>query len=379
MAVVLRKTWTYSENAALNIAVIGECGSGRSSFINAIRGLDDEDENAAVTGVVEISPKPVPYAFPTHPNVTIWKLRLIGGPMFEAGSYLQQVNFSCYDIFIVIVSERFRLSHFALAREIQRMGKKCYFVRSKTDVDLQCAARRRPSSYNEEAILQEIREYCWECLQEEGVKNPEIFLISNRYLARYDFHLLQETLMEELSSEKNHALLLALPSYSNKIIEKKKEVLKEGIWRVAAAACVGALVPIPGVSAACNVAVLVKNTRSYSKNFGLDRDSFSRLSKRSQKSTEELERAIVKTRLAEEINQAFVITLLATVALALAGSFFLWVPVIGMVVNAGLTYKASYRVLDSFLEDAAEDAKNVQKKAWDHEIPAPARVSKKVS
>ncbi|KAH1179715.1 interferon-inducible GTPase 5-like [Mauremys mutica] len=370
MASAVRKALTFSENAELNIAVIGENGSGRSSFINAIRDLDDEDENAAKTGVLEMTRKPIPYPFPTHPNVTIWELPSIGSPRFQAGSFLQQVNFSCYDIIIIITSQQFRFNHICLAREIQRMRKKCYFVRSKVDVDLYSAAQRRPSSYNEEKILQEIREYCCKCLQEEGLGNPQVFLISTWYLGKYDFHLLQETLAEELSSDKNHSLVLALSNYSDQIIQKKKEALEEGIWRVAAASCVGALVPIPGVSAACNIVVLVKYLRIYSKNFGLDRDSFTRLSKRSHKPREELERAIIKTRVAEEITQAFVITLLATFALAIGSSAFQWVPVIGSVVCAGISYKTSYAALQSFLEYAAEDAKNVRRTAWELEVLA---------
>ncbi|XP_074837591.1 uncharacterized protein LOC142004070 [Carettochelys insculpta] len=355
---------THSENAELNIAVIGELGSGRSSFINAIRDLDDEDKSAATTGLAEVTAKPTPFTFPTHPNVTLWELPPIGTPTFQAGSYLQVVNFGRYDLFIVIASGRFRLSHVTLAREIQRMEKKCYFVRSKVDTDLQAAARRRPSSYNEESILQEIREYCRKTLEEEGVKNPQIFLISNWYLTKYDFHLLQETLVSELSRDKKHALLLALPNYSEEIIQEKKEALKQGICWVAGAACIGALVPIPGVSVFCNVAVLVKYMRAYSRNFGLDRESFTRLARRSHTTTQDLEKAIIKTRLAEEINHAFVIALVASFALVLASSYFVWVPVIGIAVNAGISYIASYRALDSFLESAAEDAKNVQRTAW---------------
>ena len=41
------------DHVTLNIAVTGETGAGKSSFVNAIRGLQDPDEGAAPTGVTE--------------------------------------------------------------------------------------------------------------------------------------------------------------------------------------------------------------------------------------------------------------------------------------------------------------------------------------
>ena len=40
-------------NTTLNIAITGESGSGKSTFINAFRGVDNKAEGAAPTGCVE--------------------------------------------------------------------------------------------------------------------------------------------------------------------------------------------------------------------------------------------------------------------------------------------------------------------------------------
>lgn len=61
-------------NISLHIAVTGESGTGKSSFINAIRELDSDDEGAAKTGVTETTTDPTPYEHPTMPNVTLWDL-----------------------------------------------------------------------------------------------------------------------------------------------------------------------------------------------------------------------------------------------------------------------------------------------------------------
>ena len=60
----------------LHIAVTGSSGTGKSTFVNAFRGIDNKDERAAPTGVVETTMKPEPYPHPRHPNVTLWDLKI---------------------------------------------------------------------------------------------------------------------------------------------------------------------------------------------------------------------------------------------------------------------------------------------------------------
>jgi len=49
------------KNVPLNVAVIGNSGVGKSSFINAIRRLDADDEGAAAVGVTETTLQPRSY------------------------------------------------------------------------------------------------------------------------------------------------------------------------------------------------------------------------------------------------------------------------------------------------------------------------------
>ncbi|TWW54703.1 T-cell-specific guanine nucleotide triphosphate-binding protein 1, partial [Takifugu flavidus] len=218
----IKKLLERAENTPLNIGITGESGSGKSSFVNAFRGVDHRDNQAAPTGVVETTTEVRAYPHPSYPNVTLWDLPGIGTTNFPADQYLNYVEFEKYDFFIIISDTRFRENDVKLAKEIQKMGKKFYFVRSKVDIDLQ-NAQRSQRNFDAEQTLALIRENCKEGLLKEGVQAPQVFLLSNFELQRHDFHRLHATLERELPEHKRDALLFAMPNMSLEIIEKKKE------------------------------------------------------------------------------------------------------------------------------------------------------------
>ena len=149
-------------NIPLNIAITGETGSGKSTFINAFRGVKHGDAGYAPTGVRECTKVPTPYTHPNYPNVTLWDLPGVGGKHFPADQYLNDVGFENYDFFIIISDTRFRENDVKLAREIQRMKKKFYFVRSKIDNDIR-AQKLCQSEFSEAETKEQIKEDCIQC------------------------------------------------------------------------------------------------------------------------------------------------------------------------------------------------------------------------
>ena len=61
----------------LRIAVTGASGVGKSAFINAIRGVNDDDENAAPTGVVDTTREPTEYKHPNTPMISFVDLAMV--------------------------------------------------------------------------------------------------------------------------------------------------------------------------------------------------------------------------------------------------------------------------------------------------------------
>ncbi|XP_063798570.1 interferon-inducible GTPase 5-like [Pseudophryne corroboree] len=359
------------ENAPLNIAITGESGSGKSTFVNSIRGMDDEEEGAAKTGVVETTKEPIPYPHPQYNNVTFWDLPGIGTPNFSPSIYLESVEFSRYDFFIIMSSERFRHNDMQLAEQIQAMGKKFYFVRSKVDSDLHASKIRRKKTYNEENILDEIRQNCIDSLHVGGINDPHVFLLSCLELDKYDFNRMQETLQQELPSHKRHVFLLCLPNISRPILERKREALKKEIWGWATLSCAVATVPVPGLSVVCDVGILVKQMIKYQKAFGLDQYSLQKMANKFGKDVSELKSVIKSPLVIKEINKELVTTLLTRgptgvlMAVEYAASN---IPVIGTIAAGSISFLTTYWMLRGFLKEIAEDAVRVVRKALDSPV-----------
>ncbi|KAI3367269.1 hypothetical protein L3Q82_008315 [Scortum barcoo] len=364
-------------NTPLNIGITGESGSGKSSFVNAFRGIDHSNERAAPTGCVETTLEVRPYPHPNYPNVTLWDLPGIGTPNFPADEYLKKVEFEKFDFFIIISADRFRENDVKLAREIQKMEKKFYFVRSKIDHNLNDEEKTR-RDFNKDETMDRIRENCVQGLQKEGVESPQVFLVSSFDLHLYDFHLLEETLERELPAHKKHVLLLAMQSINLdaksstgrkrlEIINRKKEALQSKIKYVALASALVASVPIPGLSTATDIAMLITITTIYKVAFRLDSESLKNLSLSANVPLNNL-RAEMKSLLAvEEINKDLIIKLLlmsaSNIALMAAEEVTRFIPLIAIPAAMALSVTFTYKALSTFLYMLAEDAQRVFKRA----------------
>ncbi|KAI7798970.1 interferon-inducible GTPase 5-like [Triplophysa rosa] len=342
----------------LNVGVTGESGSGKSTFVNAFRGLGDEEEGSASTGVVETTMIPDVYIHPNYKNVKVWDLPGIGTPNFKANEYLQQVQFERYDFFIIIASDRFKECHTQLAKEIMRMGKKFYFVRSKIDISI--TAEKRKKNFDLKTTLDTIREDCENGLKKIGIDFPVVFLMSGWELGKYDLNPLQERLEKELPQHKRHVLMLALPNITLEINERKKKALEENISRVAfLSACVAAI-PLPGLSIAADVAIIADELRKYYSAFGLDDPSLQKLCERSGKTVEEL-KGLMKSPLHHGINTSSVIDWLSEFFMSL-------IPIVGTVMAGGLSYLIVSITLKRALNDIAEVARKVLMASLESEV-----------
>ncbi|XP_016325326.1 interferon-inducible GTPase 5-like [Sinocyclocheilus anshuiensis] len=346
-------------NVSLNIAVTGETGSGKSSFVNALRGLKDDDVKAAPTGVIETTKLATMYEHPEMPNVKIWDLPGIGTPNFKAKKYLKDVKFNTYDFFIILNSVRFTENDIMLAKEIRKQKKSFYFVRSKIDNDI--SAEKKKRGFDEQKVLSLIREYCQKNLKELG--DPRVFLISSCDLEEYDFELLQNVLEDELPEHKKDALLQAWPVCSAASLEKKIKIFKRMIWAVSLVSGGIAVVPVPGLSAACDVGMVVLFlTRCYFA-FGLDDRSLTRLSEKVNKPHL---KDLAKSKFVTAIREKALTRLQASAALGTIATveyLLSLLPGVGSAAAAVLSFGTTQYLLREGVNDLANTAQVIRKEA----------------
>ncbi|KAF3698445.1 Interferon-inducible GTPase 5 [Channa argus] len=363
---MIQKYLDKVNNTPQNIAITGETGSGKSTFVNAFRGISNNDNGSAPTGCVETTLEATPYHHPNYPNVILWDLPGIGSTNFPADKYLQSAGFKDFDFFIIISDTRFRENDVMLALEIQKLGKKFYFVCSKIDNDLQ-AEERSQSEFSAENTLARIRQNCVRSLEQQRIESPQVFVLSSFELQKHDFPLLHKTLERELPEHKRYALLMAMPSINREIIKKKKEAFQAQIKYYATLSAAVAGVPLPGLSFAVDIGLLVTVVTQYVVGFGLDIPSLQRLANSTGVSFKDLI-AVKKSPLAATaVTAGLMLSLLGQcvgiTAMVVAQEWCRWIPILRILLARKCCFITTCRGLTYFLDMLADDAHRVFKQA----------------
>ncbi|XP_031208256.1 T-cell-specific guanine nucleotide triphosphate-binding protein 1-like isoform X2 [Mastomys coucha] len=351
---VINAALTDIENAPLNIAVTGETGAGKSTFINALRGIGHEESGSARSGPVETTMAREKYTHTKFPNVTFWDLPGVGSTNFKPGKYLKKVKFHEYDFFLIISASRFRDNDAQLAKAIGKMKKKFYFVRTKIDSDLWNEEKCRPRSYNREQTLENIRKDCVEKLQKAKVASTHVFLVSSVEVAQFDFPKLEFTLLKELPAHKRYIFMQCLPNLTETAIDCRRDVLKQKIWLESLKS--GALATIPMMSFFNDdIEELEKILNHYRTCFGLDDESLENIAREWSMSVEELASTMKSPHLlSSEPNESVADKLVKILEKVFA--------VTGGFIATGLYFRKSYYVQNYFLDTVTEDAKVLLKK-----------------
>ena len=197
----------------------------------------------------------------------------MGTPNFPVDTYCDQVQIDKYHAFLIFTDTRFRENDLNLAEKISSIDKKFFFIRTKIDENVRAEKRSKPpGSFNEEAMLKEIRADCSKNLGHLQSNTKDIFLISNHHPAKWEFDRLRKAILDVLPRYQRESLTLSLgvlKSLSTEMLKRKVEVLKGRIWMVASASAAAAMVPIPGLSVAVDIGLMIKEITFYRTQLGL--------------------------------------------------------------------------------------------------------------
>ncbi|OQV14473.1 putative Interferon-inducible GTPase 1 [Hypsibius exemplaris] len=135
-----------------NFGVTGFTGTGKSSFINAVRGLKPTDDGAATVGIDETTLTLQSYPDPRYPHIVYWDTPGCGTTSVPVKEYFTTQKLFCFDCLLIIVGNRILESDLEIARAALDLNIPVFFVRSQSDKSL------RDVMENEELELDEALE-----------------------------------------------------------------------------------------------------------------------------------------------------------------------------------------------------------------------------
>ena len=133
----------YREDC-FHFAVAGTSGSGKSSLVNAFRGLRSQDAGYAAVGVTETTLQITRYA-DTNPNIPFAWYDIPGAGTLNCPDwqYFNEQGLYVFDFIIVLFDNRFTTTDIAILRNARRFNTPTYIVRSKADQHIRNIMREK--------------------------------------------------------------------------------------------------------------------------------------------------------------------------------------------------------------------------------------------
>ncbi|XP_042345846.1 immunity-related GTPase family, q2 [Plectropomus leopardus] len=261
----------------INLAVMGDRGDEKATFINSLRGLGPGDDEAAPS-LSTVAPEEVAgYPNPKHPDFRMWDLPPVPSTsLFEPEGYIERVKFLRYNaVFVTFIQtpQPNSVEVFLEARSLQQQT--VYFILFASAKDT-------------EKSLEDKRKACLDVLTSQGVTLPKVYLVRPSTLEQFDFPCLLEDMGRDLPEIRAHALILALPTLTSSLVSQKKEAFKALVWAAASLSGGVSTIPVPFVASMVDSSVAVRILTKAQISLCLDDESVERLAR---------QRGVVPTRL----------------------------------------------------------------------------------
>merc|ERR1719473_2528305 len=183
---------------------MGRVGVGKSTLINAVRGLHARSPGAAPVGIGHTTRRPKPYSFVgdvatlTRNMARLWDLPGAGTQDWPCATYVRDAGLRHFDGVIFVTSDAFSELEAALMRQLQEFQVPYYIVRNKVDQDV--ANNVEDNNRSVEESLAEIRHE----LFDRGCDPARTFLISakNPQCADFEFGMLLRTMANDVASQR---------------------------------------------------------------------------------------------------------------------------------------------------------------------------------
>lgn len=225
LAQSLSKYTESSKKVKVNVAVAGESGTGKSSFINAIRGLKHGDSSFAEVGFGDTTMEIKKYQHPKNKRIQLYDLPGYNTTKMTLQNLLKDLNLSDFDCFLLFFYPVPSTADKTFVKQLQTAGTKFCFVRTKLDEDFE---NGELDGMSKEEVLSEIKKKVDLSSDHfEELKNAVKFYISSYEPSVGEMNELISFIENQINPRKFEALLLSLPSLTEEVIQKKYQSLQK--------------------------------------------------------------------------------------------------------------------------------------------------------
>ncbi|KAK0505339.1 interferon-inducible GTPase-domain-containing protein [Armillaria luteobubalina] len=134
----------FYKEGKFHLAIAGISGTGKSSLVNAFRGVWDDEPGAAATDIVESTSVVTPYTDPNPANPFIWfDVPGSGTLACSDWTYFNDQGLYIFDAIIVLFNDRFTATDIAILKNCERYNIPTYIVRSKSDIHIENLVKKK--------------------------------------------------------------------------------------------------------------------------------------------------------------------------------------------------------------------------------------------
>ena len=187
----------YREDC-FHFAIAGISGSGKSSLVNAFRGLRSRDAGAAAVGVTETTLQMTRYSDANPQNPYVWyDIPGAGTLKCRDWQYFNDQGLYVFDCIVVLFDNRFTMTDIAILVNARRFNIPTYIVRSKADQHIRNVMAdmgydsdgdedpdRRNALYKaaRKQFIEKTRKSVQVNLEDANLPNQRVYIVSNNTL-----------------------------------------------------------------------------------------------------------------------------------------------------------------------------------------------------
>ena len=338
----LKKEYDDVKNTTVNIAISGQSGAGKSSLINAIVG-----RKVADVGITETTLDIKKYI---SNGIHFSDLPGCGTEKFPVKTYIENCNLENFDAVIVVTANRFFENDIWLIKEMIRIGRPVYVVRTK--MDLSITDGLHDDNLNEYEVFEKVKNDIKSNIGNIQIKG--IYLTSSREPQKMDLSKLLIDIEHNLTGIKKQRFIADVAPLNERILLEKSIIAKKAVAYGASAAALNGINPIPGLDIGLDIAILMKMSKEIQSIYGLDEKSIDELSKRMGNSANfTAVRAKAGQYAAKFVAKEGIILLLKRLSVNIGSKGVLkYIPFVGQIAAAGIGYKMA----DSFGSDLIDES-----------------------